>query len=361
MSKGKSFFNSVFGTKLDPENSFNNVSYNSNDDSVVNVPPVIVPPVNVQDGFQMNNNDKVEWTNTDPDRLERQIGALCGKHAINHVLQEEKIVLRTDLHNIIGNNGTGLSTQFIDKETNGPAPIDSDPKDINIQLNLLKYCDIVEVGMWQESGMSTLQEYRNTDVDEYGNNIYVPVCDENYQNLKFDGITEILRILGYRYYHNHSQHPNFWNDFRERLVDNQLLGVILNLGEGHYTAISKYLKNCKTWQRIDGRLESVSFSYIDSMGPTTKTSPLLHCLSLNNLIKFLRSLKNLSAVIYVYDEDHAYPSVALRRLRHRAVINGGRHTKHRHTKHRHTKHRHNKRCRTKHHRRVSKRTRKSRK
>jgi hypothetical protein len=351
MSKKPSFMASMMGWKVDP---LNNDPYNSNinhkapNADYQNVIYPNVPYNNDSDKLEFKN-DILEWTNDDENHIENQEGSLCGKHAINHILQEEKIVLRND-----------INSQFINKTTNLQAPDDSNPKLPNIQLNLFKYCGIIEHMTAWSLGMSPYT-YRTTDIDpNTGENQYMPTCDKNYQNLTFLGVEHLLRILGYETISNHldktsnDKKDEFWTNFSVQLEDSNLLGVIINLGGNHYTAISTYLKNCDTWQLIDHDIKSAKFSYIDSIGAE------VHCFTMLELIQHL-IIRDIEAVIYVYDKAGAYASVAARRHRRIYPVAGGRHSRRRHNKHRHTKHRHNKRCRTKHHRRVSKRTRKSRK
>jgi hypothetical protein len=354
MSKKPSFMASMMGWKVDPSN---NDPYNSNNNhNVPHVPyqNVVYPNVpynNDPDALDFNNTGILEWTNDDEDHIETQEGALCGKHAINHILQEEKIVLNTD-----------INSQFIDKTTDLGAPDNSNPKLSNIQLNLFKYCSILENTAWKRSGMSTLQAYRNLDIVN-GIHVYVPPCDENYQNMTFYGVELLLQILGYETdtshldKERHDMRVEFWKKMIDQLNNNNLLGIIVNLDGTHFTAISKYLKDCETWQITGENFNSTIFSYIDSIG---EDGAEVQCFSMTDLILHLNK-RDVEAVIYVYDKAGAYASVAARRHRRIYPFAGGRHNRRRHTKHRHTKHRHSKRCRTKHHRRASKRTRKSRK
>ena len=88
-----------------------------------------------------------------------------------------------------------------------------------------------------------------------------------------------------------------------------LLGVVLNLGGTHYTAITKLSKECKSWERNKtGRLRSVNLMYVDSQYGIMKV-----CKNYDEMIKFVKTL-NPTSVLFVYPKRNCYESVAYSRL-----------------------------------------------
>jgi hypothetical protein len=124
--------------------------------------------------------------------------------------------------------------------------------------------------------------------------------------IPFEGLSFILKDLQFR------------TEYEGRLTEgsiakitkaDNLLGVIFNLGEGHYTALSKFLKKCKSWTRNETkRLVSVSYSYMDSV-PNT-----IQCLRNDQLESYLKTLP-ISGILYVYYNPTSYPSLSVKRAR----------------------------------------------
>lgn len=239
------------------------------------------------------------WQNNFPQYIEPQVGLLCGKHAINHILQEEKITFQSVSPNSI------YSGLYVNKLTGTLAPDDSIAKtDNNIQLNLYALCDRFLLKAANETQMSVANFKRTVDPRE--------LCDSNHQNIPFSLISNIFQILGYDRESDRPNKAGFWDVFEAKLSRPNTLGVVLNLGAGHYTAISKFLKSCKD-----------NYAYIDSI---PAGSPLVRCKNLAEMVTYVKRLP-VEAVIYVFDKDDAYPSVAVRRMRSH---HGGRRRTRRH-------------------------------
>ena len=184
-------------------------------------------------------------------------------------------------------------------------------------------------------------------LEDYG----LPVCGANHDNLNFDSVENFVKMLGYttkvaraymqnlernddgepimfkRNYKNSSgvksvieetklsskqvPRPEFWRELEIELKNEKLLGVIINKGAWHYTAVAKFVKGCSRWERNSKtrKNKSISYTFLDSF-PDINTK----CKNLEKLIEYLQE-EDVNSVIYVYDSPCAYNSVAGNRLR----------------------------------------------
>jgi hypothetical protein len=207
----------------------------------------------------------------------------------------------------------------------------ADILDKEIHLNFWKYCDVKDDEQMAELGF-----------------IADPTCSAKHDNLTFDRLEALVALFGYtalgsRAYRNEERvgangkpvyaivdglkerqydqvaRPEFWQEIREKLQEDNLLGVLINKGAWHYTAVSKFMKGCSQWERnATRRLRSVSYAYID-----TYPHKVQECLNLDKMIKYLRTNGDIDSVIYVYDQPGAYNSVAASRLRRLHSMPGG--------------------------------------
>jgi hypothetical protein len=233
----------------------------------------------------------VNFQNTKADYSEAQVSLLCGKHAINNILQEEKLVWEKD------------KPLLIDRKTKESATVFTSPMFSQTQLNLHKFCELYPARVAQASQQS-LENAQATMTK-------TDLCDMANGNVPLEGLNFILRDLQFRTERESIPDGATIKDaLIEKMTKNDnLLGVIFNLGRGHYTALSKFLKKCKSWTRnATRRLTSVSYSYIDSI-PNT-----IECKSKADLGPFLKGLK-ISAVLYIYWNPASYSSVSVRRAK----------------------------------------------
>lgn len=297
-------------------------------------------------------------TNNVPLYAEPQKKRLCAKHALNNILQEEKVGYYPNKPLLVNKN-TG-------KKIKGSESI----QDYHVSLNIWQYCTdadieaikaaieggflpedfpverIEEVLISLESG--TIPE--DLTVEDFG--MPEPACGPQHDNLSFDRVENVVTMLGYkaktsRAYTNdvlrdekgepilfekavknssgvarieYETKPDeesqiireeFWDELELELKSEKLLGVLINKGAWHYTAISKFVKGCSRWERnATRRLASVSYTFLDSY-PEINTK----CHNLSNMIKYLKENEEINSVIYVYDSPCAYNSVAANRLR----------------------------------------------
>jgi hypothetical protein len=228
----------------------------------------------------------VNFLNNIPDYKENQDRLLCAKHAINNVLQEEKIVWDPTKLTYVSKK-TGKSTESDDRQI---------ILNKNMQLNLFRFCNSYPERLARESQQDLANLYSNPDPDDF--------CDMKNGMLPFEAIQFILKDLGFRVEFEH----NLAN--LDKLKRPNAAGAIINLGKGHYTALSKFLKQCKTWTRNETRrLTSVSYSYMDSIPKATVT-----CLSNETLKPFISRLP-VTAIIYIYFNPGSYGSVSVQRAR----------------------------------------------
>jgi len=228
----------------------------------------------------------VNFLNNIPDYKENQEKLLCAKHALNNIFQEEKIVWDP------------VKLTYVSKKTGKST--ESDDNQIifnkNIQLNLFRFCNSYPERLARESRQNLSNLYTNPNPDDF--------CDMKNGMLPFEALQFILKDLGFRVEFEY----NLANI--DKLKKPNAVGAIINLGKGHYTALSKFLKQCKSWTRNETRrLTSVSYSYMDSIPKASVT-----CLSNNTLTPFLSRLP-VSAIIYVYFNPGSYGSVSVQRAR----------------------------------------------
>ena len=268
----------------------------------------------------------------EPDYLEPQYLRLCMKHAINHILQEEKLVWARP--NPPPKPDSTYRLYYVPAK--GPEYYtdieDTDFFDSTIKINLANFCKVM-VKRAETKTQVTRSSIILEDVR----------CDLAQGDVPLGTGIALLHKL--KYSTQMGAPPTVKgaptgaineDEFRGYIEHPQLLGVILNLGikgqEGkagqrgwHYTAISKFFsQNCKSWRRADdGRLVSESYTYIDTL-PSGRP-PTMKCLNLDELIAFMKAELNILAIVYVFfNKDISYKSVAYNRAVNIKVIGGRR-------------------------------------
>jgi len=188
--------------------------------------------------------------------FEKQVALQCGQHAINHILQEQKIITTKK------NPDVNLK----------------DAKLKDTKLDMADYC-------------GKLDDYEQSFTQVSGD----LMCSGNYDNVKIEGLAILLKhFLGYT---THLQAGGDMLDFiKINIQKRQCLGILINI-PGHYVAVAKYYEPGK-------------YTYIDSIGPK-----IISFDTVDTLISGLKLLKlNLHAVVAVNQNAESYASEASKRL-----------------------------------------------
>jgi hypothetical protein len=289
------------------------------------------------------------------DYKEHQLAHLCGKHAFNHIVQEEKLVWAPN------------KALFINKATQKGVALTSNPKDPEIQINMWSFC--------RNYGLLLLKEQRDEFVTEeatrlhrqlskkpslndeyykqengkyakdlkddlekweanykiYGN-MTIPKIKEklnkdydidnemaDLEHLADGGIgctmkgasrgdipyamfREVLDMLGYHY--EEAAEDN-WEERIKPIIDSpDLLGLLINQGRWHYVAVPKYTvkKQCKT----------PKYTFADS---ATSEENILSCQTKLQLYKTIAELPPTRMFAIYARGDGAYESVAVKRMK----------------------------------------------
>lgn len=174
----------------------------------------------------------------------------------------------------------------------------SDARHPSIQLNLYRWCDELQARL--NSQLEGQQAER--------------VCSAKYDNVSFDGVHEILHsLLGYSTQllypfkdENTPFRPVIMEQLDAYLSHPALVGILLNIGEGHYTAIGRKVATCNK-----------EFAYMDSMTEINgewSAVASMECEDKDGILSRLFHLP-VSALIVVLDAPGAYESVTVRRIR----------------------------------------------
>jgi hypothetical protein len=228
---------------------------------------------------------------------EDQKDSLCAKHAINHILQEEKIVWIPNNDNLYINKSDSTGTRSEQVMT----------KDVAINL-------------WEFCGVSDAEARASVEA-EPGE----AACKGN-GNLAFDRIPSLIRLLGYdivlsgkdradALYSEKKPKRLFMAQLMAKISNICVLGAVLNLGKSHYTAIVKNARGCKSDLKGDSTGKVVTdfgYAYMDSNGP--KGRFIGYCGTSDELETYLNTLP-IVACLFISDRANAYESVAASRRR----------------------------------------------
>ena len=273
--------------------------------------------------------------------METQKEQLCGKHALNHLLQEEKIVWLEGKNTLVTQGGEN-------------APENSSTKDKNIKYNLWNFCQVREkneidrlledyitgeanrranlLGTLEpnkddpnyiQRGTSNLQndinewkkiqtKYKGMDPDKIEQDVRAEVQnDENLKktyieqiktsqgtcetngNVPFQWFVDIFEELGYRY--TEVGKNDYQAELEKNLNEPNYLGFFINQGAWHYVSSPKYSNyenNCE-------------YVIADSMGP--KYTCYKSKDEYYEALKFERGY-------LIFADDNAYQSVAVERM-----------------------------------------------
>jgi len=264
------------------------------------------------------------------DYKETQDKLLCGKHAFNHILQENKLEWFPKMPNYYNTR----TKKFLDEK-------EADPMDPAIQINMFYECDkykthfkeTIRQGWFAEEiarirksleserptnpydqkGWNNTQRIYKNKTDNnirkkleplFTNNEHDPefFCSNKNGNFPADMFDSIIRRLGFTYDKvsmvlNNSQDLSWIEPFQRNIDKPNLLGVLINI-PGHYVAIPKYVNNSKKNHYI----------FADSAGDTIFTS-----MHIDELIPYLIDLKP-RAMFFIYADEGSYKSVAVQRM-----------------------------------------------
>ena len=293
---------------------------------------------------------------------ESQEALLCGKHALNNILQEEKFVWEEDTEDdyIGGENpmiqGVKINTLIkcksyevelkqqkiaffvsdtlsqIKKTMNGSPPnrnsknaegkpnykndnafsrsLDSFVKQKSEYNKLYsgKSDDEIRKMIQEEYNWYELPEDEKCDVS--------PVKEEEAGQLPILIIPKLLDILYYDYkiFTGYSDEGDVEADVKHRVIRalNELeksncIGVLINVGAWHWTAIVKYRKNCISLTHSTG---TQMYAYADSLH--CKLDDLENCKTLPELKKYLNENVNIQGAVFIYSNELSYVSQALK-------------------------------------------------
>jgi hypothetical protein len=204
--------------------------------------------------------------------FEEQYADQCGQHAINNILQEQKIITDTSKKKSIFGLG--------------------DPKDKNVKLNMVDYCDILTKDQKEKYGTKE------------------PVCSNSYDNVDMIGLIILLeKYLGYTVYQEDTQVGDRLPDFiKINLQRPRCLGVLLYVNNdkndrGHYVVVAKHYEEDK-------------YTYIDSNGDDKDTDKIKLFSGIDDLIGYLKNdlpaklNKSIKAAVAIIQNANSYISNA---------------------------------------------------
>jgi hypothetical protein len=222
------------------------------------------------------------------DHLEVQHLLLCGIHAVNHLLQEKKLVWNPEDPRLLVPMA----------RSKNPA----DPKDNYNRINMIKFCE------------SQKNEAIKAGIPKNA----IESCNPASGNIPSDIIVNLLKFLGYNvdnspYVSSAEKIRQFIRAARFKMAHRDFLGIIVNIGKYHWTALTPFLNSC--WSRNDtGRLRSRRYAYINSL-PDKNGHAKRECIdTLDDIETYLRSLKGLERIIFVYSSTTSYNSIAQKRM-----------------------------------------------
>jgi len=278
------------------------------------------------------------------DRLESQRFQLCAVHAINHLLQEEKIIWEPRIPALYISSSDNVD--YVDdaphawtcvckhknpsdvaeceecqeqqpahrnddklghafnNEPEAEAEAEAkDPMKFDTLINVHKYCANRLVDL---QGIQTENGKPAPEPQDLLNNFSESLCQftGGHQGMiPFDFIGDIFEIV---LHHKVIRPQSLDNDtIIDAVQEDDTLGVVLNLGGGHYTTICKYFKSCIS---DDER----KYAYIDSIYDDNKGG--VNCVTASELNQLLTDIaafgQNVYAVLIVKSTPDSYESTA---------------------------------------------------
>ena len=295
---------------------------------------------------------------------EPQESALCGKHAINHVLQEEKFIWDPKTPTIYvpplpdgmsptehaKNRDTKINVYTACKEFEGwqkeqwfkmglderlaifqrEMTIDADREDYKKPEDFIKMKqqqeelrDKYKKLTWEDAVKAYTADIKDDAFKTYEALQLDKPCEfegDYYGNMVVEFFQRWGNILGLKGFTTSigSLYPEYIesmkNILRVQLKKPEFLGVMLSV-PGHYTAIVMYDGTCEP-TRKDKKAEERKYLYINSTGVRRKkgktdecTPGSFKCSTEEELMKLLDGMKNLKAMIFLYGADAADPTL----------------------------------------------------
>jgi hypothetical protein len=283
------------------------------------------------------------------DRLESQRFQLCAVHAINHLLQEEKIIWEPRIpalyisssenidyvddashawtctcthknpsdvaeceechkkqpaHRSNNRLGHAFNTEAkAEAEAEGGEAKEKDPMNFDTLINIHKYCANKLVDL---QGIQTENGKPPPEPQELLNTFQESLCQftGGHQGMiPFDFIGDILEMV---LHHTVIRPQSLDNDtIIDAVQEDDTLGVVLNLGGGHYTTICKYFNTCISDKKR-------KYAYIDSIYDDNKGG--VSCVTASELNQLLTDIadfgQNVYAVLIVKSTPDSYKSTA---------------------------------------------------
>ena len=293
---------------------------------------------------------------------ESQEALLCGKHALNHVLQEEKFVWNKSDKNLLVGGSDPMDTDvkinlhrfcinyealarkrmidlqtketlriirsYLQGETKAPFRNSKNAsgkpnyaKQENFEVMLKKFKDQLE--SYQVYKDMSDEEIIKAITPQLENELYIPeyeLCsleDIDRGNLPVESFPELMRMLFYMTktirmgdpdipnVSNNSE-MNLKNAILEQIkkdMPNPLcLGVVLNVNYGHWTAIVKFNSKCETQKEP-------MYSYSDSINCSRRS--IEKCYTMDSLIEYLMETIPITGAVFIYVTEFSYKSKAL--------------------------------------------------
>ena len=311
---------------------------------------------------------------------EPQEAALCGKHAINHILQEEKFIWDPEIPTIYvpplpdgmsptehaKNKDTKINVYVACREFEGwqkeqwvkmglderlaifqrEMAIDAEAKDYKKPEDFKKVKEQQEelrekYGklLWEEAVKAYTEDIKEDAFKTYETLQLEKPCQfegDYYGNMVVEFFQRWGNILGLKGFTASigSLYPEYLesmkNILRVQLKKPEFLGVMLSV-PGHYTAIVMYDGTCQP-TRKDKEAKEKTYLYINSMAVRHKKGKKDECIPSSfkcyneeDLIKLVDGMKDLKAMIFLYGADAADPTLqpcdceAVRRMNGKAA------------------------------------------
>ena len=295
---------------------------------------------------------------------EPQESALCGKHAINHILQEEKFIWDPDTPTIyvpplpdgmsptehVKNKDTKINVYVACEEFEGwqkeqwvkmglaerlaifqrEMAIDAEAKDYKKPEDFKKVKEQQEEVrkkykglLWEDPLKAYTEDIKEDAFKTYETLQFEKPCQfegDYYGNMVVEFFERWGNILGLKGFTASigSLYPEYIesmkNILRVQLKKPEFLGVMLSV-PGHYTAIVMYDGTCQPTREGKDAKEK-TYLYINSTGVRHKkgkkdecTPGSFKCYNEEDLIKLIDGMKNLRAMIFLYGADAADPTL----------------------------------------------------
>jgi hypothetical protein len=273
---------------------------------------------------------KVNRGNIPNGYIEPQVDLHCAKHALNHVFQQDLVVVDMEqpderivegkynihwycINNYLDITGTDRG-RFLELSMEEQLALVDNRAPATVSDATEQYTDLSIAGLrsrCQQRGINHKGKRHNlverlvdTDLSEGS----LDLCDAN-GDYNIDSINQILSDMRFRRNNYDDGQPGGipWDTVQQDLETPRCLGLILLIGEGgeHYTAVSTTVRDCWVYGER-GELLEKHLAYIDSIGR------LWMCKNIPDMKGYLSSQSKpfVQSVISVFKTDDSIPCVA---------------------------------------------------